>query len=67
MTEQDIQDVIAAFARAARNAIDVGFDGIALHGGHGYLLDSFCGKAPTSVTTSGAATSSAVPASPSPW
>ncbi|QCQ92813.1 oxidoreductase [Rhodococcus sp. SGAir0479] len=41
MTEQDIQDVIAAFARAARNAIDVGFDGIALHGGHGYLLDSF--------------------------
>ncbi|MFD4182432.1 12-oxophytodienoate reductase [Rhodococcus sp. NPDC058514] len=41
MTEQDIADVIAAYARAARNAIDVGFDGIALHGGHGYLLDSF--------------------------
>lgn len=41
MTEQDIQDVIAAFAAAAKNAKDVGFDGIALHGGHGYLLDSF--------------------------
>jgi 2,4-dienoyl-CoA reductase-like NADH-dependent reductase (Old Yellow Enzyme family) len=41
MTEAEIGDVIAAFARAARNAIDVGFDGIALHGGHGYLIDSF--------------------------
>ncbi|NLV78837.1 MAG: 12-oxophytodienoate reductase [Rhodococcus sp.] len=41
MTEQDIADVVDAYARAARAAIDVGFDGIALHGGHGYLLDSF--------------------------
>lgn len=41
MSEQDIADVIAAYAAAARNAIDVGFDGIALHGGHGYLLDAF--------------------------
>ncbi|MFD6857974.1 12-oxophytodienoate reductase [Rhodococcus sp. NPDC060090] len=41
MTEEDIADVIAAYAQAARNAREVGFDGIALHGGHGYLLDSF--------------------------
>lgn len=41
MTEQDIADVVSAYARAARAAMDVGFDGIALHGGHGYLLDSF--------------------------
>jgi len=41
MTEAEIADVIAAFARAAKNAIDTGFDGIALHGGHGYLIDSF--------------------------
>ncbi len=41
MTEEDIADVIAAFARSARNAIDVGFDGIAIHGAHGYLIDSF--------------------------
>ncbi|MCJ0905388.1 NADH:flavin oxidoreductase [Rhodococcus sp. ARC_M6] len=41
MTEQDITDVIAAYARSAVNALEVGFDGIALHGGHGYLLDSF--------------------------
>jgi 2,4-dienoyl-CoA reductase-like NADH-dependent reductase (Old Yellow Enzyme family) len=41
MTESDISDVIAAFASGARNAKEVGFDGIALHGGHGYLIDTF--------------------------
>ncbi len=41
MTEEEIADVVAAYARAAKNAISVGFDGIALHGGHGYLIDSF--------------------------
>ena len=41
MTAEDIQDVVAAFARSAANAMAVGFDGIALHGGHGYLLDTF--------------------------
>lgn len=41
MTESDIDDVIGAFAAAAANAAEAGFDGIALHGGHGYLLDSF--------------------------
>ncbi|MFE1952103.1 12-oxophytodienoate reductase [Streptomyces sp. NPDC059524] len=41
MTDDDIDGVIAAFARSARHAMQSGFDGIALHGGHGYLLDSF--------------------------
>ncbi|WP_020109194.1 NADH:flavin oxidoreductase [Nocardia sp. 348MFTsu5.1] len=41
MTEEDIADVIAAYVQAARHAVAAGFDGIALHGGHGYLLDSF--------------------------
>lgn len=41
MTEQDIQDVISAYARSARYAAEAGFDGIAIHGGHGYLLDAF--------------------------
>jgi 2,4-dienoyl-CoA reductase-like NADH-dependent reductase (Old Yellow Enzyme family) len=41
MTEEEIADVIAAFAGAAANAAAVGFDGIALHGGHGYLIDAF--------------------------
>ncbi|MCQ4123039.1 12-oxophytodienoate reductase [Rhodococcus erythropolis] len=41
MTEQDIQDVIDAYVRSAKHAVELGFDGIAIHGGHGYLLDSF--------------------------
>ncbi len=41
MTEQDVEDVIAAYVRSARNAVEVGFDGIAIHAAHGYLLDSF--------------------------
>lgn len=41
MSESEIQDVIDAYARSAVHARDCGFDGIAIHGGHGYLLDSF--------------------------
>lgn len=41
MTEEDIADVIAAFARAARDAQRIGFDGVELHGAHGYLIDQF--------------------------
>ncbi|WAP50946.1 12-oxophytodienoate reductase [Arthrobacter sp. ATA002] len=41
MTTADIENVIGAFRAAARSAVDAGFDGIALHGGHGYLLDAF--------------------------
>jgi 2,4-dienoyl-CoA reductase-like NADH-dependent reductase (Old Yellow Enzyme family) len=41
MTAQDIESAIDAFVRCARNAVDVGFDGIALHGAHGYLIDNF--------------------------
>ena len=41
MTESDIADVIDAFARAARDAKALGFDGVELHGAHGYLIDQF--------------------------
>jgi len=41
MTEEEIADVIAAYARSVRNAVNVGFDGIELHGAHGYMIDSF--------------------------
>ncbi|AWH96907.1 12-oxophytodienoate reductase [Dietzia psychralcaliphila] len=41
MTEGEIAEVIDAFSRSARLAMEAGFDGVTLHGGHGYLLDSF--------------------------
>lgn len=41
MSEEEILAVIDAFAAGAANAKSVGFDGIALHGGHGYLIDTF--------------------------
>jgi len=44
MTEEEIADVIAGFARSAANARALGFDGIAIHGAHGYLIDTFLWK-----------------------
>ncbi|MFI2642711.1 NADH:flavin oxidoreductase [Streptomyces sp. NPDC018610] len=41
MTQGDIDDVIAAFAESAAAAERIGFDGVELHGAHGYLLDQF--------------------------
>lgn len=41
MSESDIADTIAAFGRSAANAKAAGFDAIAVHGAHGYLLDAF--------------------------
>ncbi|WAU85745.1 NADH:flavin oxidoreductase [Streptomyces sp. Qhu-G9] len=41
MTQQDLDDVIQAFAEAAAAAERIGFDGVELHGAHGYLLDQF--------------------------
>ncbi|MFF8727951.1 NADH:flavin oxidoreductase [Streptomyces sp. NPDC015171] len=41
MTQQDLDEVIGAFAEAAAAAERIGFDGVELHGAHGYLLDQF--------------------------
>ncbi|MFD7453904.1 NADH:flavin oxidoreductase [Kitasatospora sp. NPDC059827] len=41
MTRTDLDAVIAAFAEAAAAAERIGFDGVELHGAHGYLLDQF--------------------------
>lgn len=41
MTKEDIEDVITAFADAAQDAKALGFDGVEIHGAHGYLLDQF--------------------------
>ncbi len=45
MTLNDINDVEERFYRAADIAYKSGFDGIELHGAHGYLLDEFISPA----------------------
>ncbi|HEY1027802.1 MAG TPA: NADH:flavin oxidoreductase [Pseudomonas sp.] len=41
MTQADIDEVIGAFAQAARDAKAIGMDGVEIHGAHGYLIDQF--------------------------
>lgn len=41
MTQADIDAVIQAFAESAGHARTLGFDGVELHGAHGYLIDEF--------------------------
>lgn len=41
MTQNDVDDVINAFASAAASAKAIGMDAIELHGAHGYLIDQF--------------------------
>ena len=45
MGEQDIEEVIDAFAQSAKIAELSGFDGIELHGAHGYLIHEFLSPA----------------------
>ncbi|MDX6419908.1 MAG: hypothetical protein QOG28_4528 [Trebonia sp.] len=40
-TGSQLEATVAAYARAAAAARDAGFDGVELHGAHGYLLDQF--------------------------
>lgn len=40
-TREDIDDVLAAHADAARLAVDAGFDAVEIHLGHNYLASSF--------------------------
>jgi len=37
----EIDTIVQDFVRAARNAIEAGFDGVELHGAHGYLIQQF--------------------------
>ena len=41
LREEEILEVIQAFADATRRAIIAGFDGIELHGAHGFLIQNF--------------------------
>ncbi|PMC91729.1 oxidoreductase [Actinomyces graevenitzii] len=41
LSEPEIEQIIAAFAEAAKVASEIGFDIIQIHGAHGYLLHEF--------------------------
>lgn len=41
MTGRDVEETIEAFAAAGETAQQLGFDGIEIHGAHGYLPDQF--------------------------
>lgn len=41
MTTSEIEAIIEAYADAAANAQALGFDGVEIHGAHGYLVDQF--------------------------
>lgn len=41
MTIEDIREAVLQYKEAAKRAMDAGFDGVEIHGAHGYLLDQF--------------------------
>lgn len=41
LTEWEIQEIVASYGRAAKAATKLGFDGVEIHGAHGYLIDQF--------------------------
>ncbi|GAJ99904.1 2,4-dienoyl-CoA reductase [Geomicrobium sp. JCM 19055] len=41
LTNDEVKDLVHQFAKAAKQAQEIGFDGIELHGAHGYLIDQF--------------------------
>jgi len=45
LTSDEIGEQIARFAETARIVVDAGFDGVQLHGAHGYLISQFLSPA----------------------
>lgn len=46
LTIEEIAQVVDDFSQTSRRAIEAGFDGVEIHGAHGYLLDSFLRDGP---------------------
>ncbi len=41
LTKAEIEQTITDYVKAARNAIEAGFDGVEIHGANGYLIEQF--------------------------
>jgi N-ethylmaleimide reductase len=41
LTEAEIEGIVADYAKAARNAVAAGLDGVEIHGANGYLVNQF--------------------------
>ncbi|MCW2481172.1 NADH-dependent flavin oxidoreductase [Candidatus Symbiopectobacterium sp. NZEC135] len=41
LSKEEIEEIIKAFGETTRRAIEAGFDGVELHGAHGFLIQNF--------------------------
>ena len=41
LSTEEVQELVSLYARAARNAIEAGFDGVEIHSANGYLVNQF--------------------------